>query len=793
MTSFPDNQTNNANIKEAGLFERLVFRNRVLILILGALITVLLAWQATGLQVNASFEKMVPQSHPYMKNFFENQSALPGAGNAIQVVVEHSNGSIFDKDYLKVVQDVNDTLYLMPGVDRAWMRSIWTRNLRWTEVTEEGYQGGPVMPESYDGSAASMDQLSINIARAGIVGRFVAGDMKSTLIFVPLLDMDPATGEPLDYGAFSRQLEQKIRSMESDDVKIHIVGFAKVIGDLIAGLGEVVKYFAISVLVSVILVFLYIRCLRSALLLAVFATLGSVWLLGLLALFGFSLDPFSVLVPFLVFAIGMSHGAQQLNHVIRGMSAGASRYEAARGAFRGLLRVGLAALISNVLAFAILVVIDIPIIRELVIITSLGMGVLIVTKLILLPVTLSYVGVGAAAIARAQRPSRHEILRALWSRLVSFTEPRKAVGVLMVALLVLAGGLYARQGLQIGNHQGGAPELRPDSRYNQDNAYLSSHYSLSTDQFITILKTPPGGCEHYETLIEADRLGVLLDQVEGVQTTFSTADGTRRALSGMVEGNPKWLSITRNASNLTRAVAQFRTDRPDLVDRSCAVTPVVAYLNDSKAQTLQRVVSAVEDFAAEHNTADRQFLLAAGNAGIAATVNIVVAKSSQMMQVLIYATIALVCLIAFRSWRAVVVALIPLGLTSVLSEALMVPLGIGVTVATLPVIAIGVGLGVDYALYLLSVQLRLQRQGVSLREAYRQCLDTTGRIVALVGFTMAAGVITWSFSPIQFQADMGKLLTFMLLGNMVGALVLIPALSHFLLRGERAVALSKQA
>ena len=114
----------------------------------------------------------------------------------------------------------------------------------------------------------------------------------------------------------------------------------------------------------------------------------------------------------------------------------------------------------------------------------------------------------------------------------------------------------------------------------------------------------------------------------------------------------------------------------------------------------------------------------------------------------------------------------------------MVMLGIGVKVATLPVIALGVGIGVDYALYLLSVQLLLMRQGESLEAAYRQALRFTGRVVALVGVTLAAGVVTWVLSPIKFQADMGILLTFMFLINMVGALILVPALSHFLLRNQ---------
>ena len=156
------------------------------------------------------------------------------------------------------------------------------------------------------------------------------------------------------------------------------------------------------------------------------------------------------------------------------------------------------------------------------------------------------------------------------------------------------------------------------------------------------------------------------------------------------------------------------------------------------------------------------------------------------MLLYVYAAVIVLCFITFRSWRAVVVAVVPLALTSILCEALMVALGIGVKVATLPVIALGVGIGVDYALYLLSVQLAQQRAGVPLTEAYQKAVQFTGKVVALVGITLAAGVITWALSPIKFQADMGILLTFMFVWNMIGALVLIPALSHFLLPTVRA-------
>lgn len=218
-----------------------------------------------------------------------------------------------------------------------------------------------------------------------------------------------------------------------------------------------------------------------------------------------------------------------------------------------------------------------------------------------------------------------------------------------------------------------------------------------------------------------------------------------------------------------------------LYNDTCNLLTLYVYLRDHKADTLSRVLDHVQSFAADNDTPDVKFLLAAGSAGIEATTNIVVKDAWREMLILVYGAVIVLSYLTFRSWRAVIVAVLPLMLTSVLAEALMVVLGMGVKVATLPVIALGVGIGVDYALYILSVTLAQMRAGKSLSEAYYHALLFTGKVVMLTGITLAVGVITWTASPIKFQADMGLLLAFMFIWNMLGALVLLPALAHFFL------------
>ncbi|HUL63067.1 MAG TPA: MMPL family transporter [Burkholderiaceae bacterium] len=773
--------------------ERLVFNHRLVVMIVCAVLTVALGvGAALRLTLNASFEKMIPRSHPYIQNYLENRADLRALGNSLRIVVENAQGDVYDPKYLATLRQISDELVLTPGVDRAWVKSLWTPAVRWTEVTEEGFRGGPVMPDNYDGSPQAIEQLRGNIARAGIVGSLVGNDFKSAMIVVPLLDQDPTTGQRIDYRALSKRIEAIRDKVEhtggahQPSIRLHVIGFAKLVGDLIDGLFQVALYFGFAALIAALIIYVYTRCVRSTALVLACSLVAVAWELGLVALLGFELDPYSILVPFLVFAIGVSHGAQKMNGIMQDIGRGAHRLVAARFTFRRLFLAGLTALLADAVGFAVLMVIDIPVIKDLALTASIGVAVLIATNLILLPVLLSYVGVSSTAARRsliaADGTQTQRGVNGIWRRLERFVERRWAIGAVAGAAALAATGLLVSTHLKIGDLDPGAPELRPDSRYNRDNAYITANYSLSSDQFAVIVKTAKEGCLKYATLIEADRLAWSLQQVPGVQTTVALTNAVRQITAGSYEGSPKWLTIARNQDVLNYGAQQASVNNPDLFNTECSVMPVIAYLADHRAETLDRVVKAADEFAAGHSTEERRFLLAAGSAGIEAATNIVVRKAWTQMLLLVYAAVIVLCFITFRSWRAVVVAVVPLVITSILCEALMVWLGIGVKVATLPVIALGVGIGVDYALYLLSVQLAQQRLGMSLAEAYRRTLQFTGRVVALVGITLAAGVITWALSPIKFQADMGILLAFMFIWNMIGAVVLIPALSHFLLR-----------
>ncbi|VXB13089.1 RND family transporter [Massilia sp. 9I] len=762
---------------DAGAFlEKNFVRLRMPAMVLFLLLTVLFAWHAAQLRPDASFQKMVPSSHPYIANYLKFENELRPLGNVIRVVVENTGGDIYDKQFLDTLKQVTDEVFYIPGVDRGALKSLWTPNVQWLEVTEEGLTAGQIVPQGFDGTAASIEAVRANVARSSIMGTLVANNHKSAIVLAPLQEVDPESGERLDYGKLSDRLEQLVRDKyQHGNIKIHIIGFAKIVGDLIEGARAIGVFFALTFALTALVLYLYSRCWRSTAATLFCCTLAVVWQLGIVRMLGFGLDPYSILVPFLTFAIGVSHAVQNISTMATERVLGRTNIEAAKASMRVLFIPGSIALLCDAVGFSTLLVIDIGVIRELAISASVGVAVIIVTKMFLLPILMSYLGVSAAGLRHQQRRMQGSYAWAHW--LARVAEPRNAWIAVGISAIVFAGGFTLSRDLKIGDLDPGAPELRVDSRYNLDNAYVAANYATSPDVFVVMVTTPVGECGAYPVAATVDQFQWHMENVPGVESTSSLFTSMKRVLAGQNGGDMRWQSVTRNRYSANAAHRMLPTE---LYNSECSMVPVLIFLKDHKAETLTAVVNAAEKFAAEHNDDKIKFTLAAGNAGIDAATNMVIKQSEPLMLALVYGIVALLVWWEFKSLRVTLCIMLPLYITSVLCEGIMATLGLGVKVATLPVIALGIGIGVDYGIYIYNKMEYYFQRGLALREAYFETLKTTGVAVALTGVMLALGVATWIFSDIKFQADMGLLLAFMFLWNMFGAVVMIPALCALL-------------
>ena len=770
-----------ALVRTLNMLEHTLFGHRRLVLGLLVAFTIVMGFFAIKLRMDAGFEKQLPIGHEYIATFQQYRDDLLGA-NRLTVVVKAKNGTIWTTEGLKRLYDVTQAVTFLPYVSRSSVQSLWTPNSFVNEITEEGFRADPLIPGTVTPDRldeAIIGSISRSAAQGGFIGSLVSRDQTGAMVTADLNEVD-ASGKHIDYVAFDRILEAELRKkFEDDKYEVQIIGFAKQIGDIAEGAAAVLQFCLMALLLTALAVYWYCRSVRLTILPLSCSLVSLVWQFGTLYLLGYGLDPLGVLVPFLVFAIGVSHGVQQINFIVREISHGKSVDRAARSSFTGLLVPGTLALITAFVSFATLVLVPIPMVRELAITASLGVAYKIVTNLVMLPLAASMLHVDEAY---AKGMESRAVQRARWLHVLArVAVPRNAALVLVVAAAVFATAAWQSRDRVVGTLEAGAPELRADARFNRDAVSIAANYDVGLDWLTVVFQAPPDSCENVQIAAYQDRFVWAMQPVGGVLSVTSFSSLLRQYNEGYNEGNPKMSAIPIDPTNYAAMAAEVGR-LPGIMRKDCSMTAVNIYLADHKATTINRVITAVKKFRETEKLPGVTVRLASGNAGVLAAVDEVIEHSELPMMLYVYATIILLVFVAYRDLRAVLACCLPLTIGTFIGYWFMKELEIGLTVGTLPVMVLAVGIGVDYAFYIYNrLQLHLAN-GVGIVKALEHSILEVGTATIFTALTLAVGVATWSFSALKFQADMGKLLAFMFLVNMVMAMTVLPAFAVWLER-----------
>jgi uncharacterized protein len=753
------------------------FGNRVLVLGTLAVLTVVMGFFATQLKMSAGFDKQLPSGHEYIETFERYRSDLFGA-NRVIVVLHPRQGDIWNEAALKRLFEVTQAVMFLPGVDRRTVQSLWTPNTRSLEITEEGLKaedviGGDVTPDRL--TPERIVRIRDNTVIGGYIGNLVARDGSAAMVVADLMETDPTTHLPLDYLELNHRIEKEIRARYEDGAfQVQIIGFVKQIGDIADSATGVLQFFALAFVLTVAAVYWYTRSKRMTFLPLVCSLVSLVWQFGTLTLLGYGLDPLAILVPFLVFAIGVSHGVQQVNAIAKEIAMGADGKTAARTSFTSLLIPGTLALVTAFVGFATLTLIPIPMIRELGITASIGVAYKIVTNLIMLPVVASFFSFPPKYAEKVEAIRRD---RERWmSVLARVAERRYAYPIAVIGLVLMVVAVWQSRDRQLGHITAGVPELRADSRYNRDAASIADNFDIGLDVLTVVFETPKESCGNYQVMSTIDRFDWEMANTSGVTSVLALPTVVKVANSGLNEGHPKRAALPYEQQALTSTMG-FAPDNAGLFNQDCTVLASNIYLTDHKAGTIKRVTAAVKDFRAQNHVEGMTIRLASGNAGIQGAINEVLETTELPMMLWVYATIVVLVFVTYRDWRATIACCVPLTLSSFLGYWFMKELGIGLTVATLPVMVLAVGIGVDYAFYIYNrLQFHLAH-GTEIVAAFKHSLIEVGVATIFTALTLSIGIATWSFSALKFQADMGLLLTFMFMVNMLMAITLLPALA----------------
>lgn len=773
------------------IVEPAIFRWRWVTLGVLVLITVFLGYQAALLKPDAGWLKMVPKEHPYMQTFMEYYDVFGGA-NRILVAVHNKDGSIYEPEFMQTLKNVHDAVFYIPGVQRSQVTSIFSPKIMYVKNTPTGLAGASVMPASYqpeeDTSQAMMNQLRSNVSKADVIGRLVSNDQTSALVIAGLLEYNPLTDQEISYDDVGNHLEQIRTKYEDEDTSIHIIGFAKIVDDMLAASTEVAMFFVITLILVGLLLWGYTGSFVLGMLPLICSIVAVIWEMGLLHAVGFGLDPFAILVPFLILSVSVSHGVQYVNAWATEVADNRrSPYDASLNTFRRLAIPGIFALLTDVAGFLTILLIDIQVIREMALNATFGMLAIIITNKLLMPILLTVANIRNLEKFQAKHKWREQVLDGAWRFIARhFTSTKGAVVTLLICGVILGWSIHKKEEVVIGSTQKiGVPELKPDSRFNQDARFIANHFALGVNQLNVIAESKPNSCIRYEIMAEMDRFAWHMKNLEGVRETLTMLDLVKLAYVGLSEGRLNAQVIPRNRYALAQAFTLVPTES-GLVNVDCSAYNIHLFTSGTQASLIQNVVAAVKDYRKhEQRNEQIEFRLASGNVGVKAATNEVVRNKENQIVLFVYLAIILILFSTFRTLSGVLCVILPLALVSISAYGVMVLLDIGMKVATLPVIALAAGIGVDYGVYIYAMFAAGLRKGLSLEEAYFRTLQQTGKAVVFTGIALGLSVGIWMFSDLQFQIDMGMMLVYMFTANMFGAILVLPALARFLARGER--------
>lgn len=774
-------------IKSTGMLNRIsdtfanvLLRHRVVILLLSLLLTAFFGYHASLLKLSAGFDKSIPLSHPYMKTFTEFRNTFGGA-NRVTIFVRDESGNMFNAEWFRTFEKVTADMLVMPGADARTVTSIFTPNVNFVAVSEEGFTGSRIVPTTFSPTPEGIEQVKSNLAKSTEIGKTVAKDLSGALVIADLIERDPVTGKEIDYGQFAKQLEALKTKYETKNIKIHVTGFAPFVGYVIDGIEGVIKFFAVTFVLTFVLLLFFSGSWKLALSSMAVSLAAVIWQLGAIQLLGYGLDPMSILVPFLILSIGVSHAVQMTNAWRMAVVSGENPIEASRTAVYRLLVPGATAILVDAVGFAVIMLIPVQLISELGVSASIGVGIMLLTNKMMLPIFLSWTSLNAKELARAKKTSdsRGSVV---WANLAKVASRKVAPVVLALAAVMGGAGYWAEKHLVVGDTDAGAPEFWPGHVYNKDIDEIISRFSVGLDELVVIAKSDvTEACVDYGVMKTIDDFVWQMQNVPGVVSVVSLSEIIRERNIGNYEANPKFLGIPFNSQMISANMYRIEASQ-GMFSNDCKAMPVRLYLTDHKAETLNRLTEAVKSFNKANTNPHVSMNLAMGNGGIMAATNEEVADAQLRINLTLFAAVGLFVFLTFLSWRATLCAMIPLILVAYFANVVMVGMGIGLKIFVLPVLALGVGVGVDYSIYLIARMMVHLKQDDSVQASFTHALREVGVPVIFTSITMSLGVATWFFSDLKFQADMGVLLAYMFFVNMIGAVFLMPAIAAFLLK-----------
>jgi hypothetical protein len=728
-----------------------------------------------NLSIQTQLGDLTPQKHPYM----EVQKKLMyifGGLNQVSIALIVKEGDVFNQDTLNKVVRITRKLYLMDGVNAGRIVSLSSRKVKHTSAHEEGFDVKRLMRRPPE-TPADMASLKQNVMRNPMYsGSLVSKDLKSTQIMV---DFEPEVTSRMIF----RELNQIIEQERDSNTEIYVAGRPILEGWMDFYLPKMGWIFLATGLIMIILLYLAFRCKRGVILPFLSASMATVWGLGAVSLLGYHLDPATILAPFFILALGISHSVQFVKRYYEAMKTNSlDRKKAAQETLSHLFVPALVSLVTDGIGFISLFIVPLAMIKSMALASGIGVLSIFFTTVTFIPPVLSYLP--KPKRLEVEREERPTVLDSFLTRIASLIHRPQLRWATFGTFLVLGIiGLFGTSLLVVGDNEPGSATLYPDSPYNRAERIINEKFMGTSPYFVMVDGKEEEALTNFKVLKEMESLqNYIKEHIPEAGFALSLADYIKGLNQAMFAGNPRYFNIPENNGTVAEylflySISAFPGDFDPVVSPNFQYANIKFDFKDHRSDTIKKVLFYTREWIDKfHKVAEVDFLYAGGVIGTLGAVNEIIAETLPV-SILQVAILVFICVaIAYGSMVGGLLLLIPLLFNVLFVFGIMGISGMSLTIETLPIAALSIGRGVDYSIYV-TTRIREElhsKQGTTLEEATLIALKTSGRAVFFTGATIAIGALTWVFSDIRLQARLGITLGFLTCLNVMGSLLLLP-------------------
>lgn len=752
-----------------------LIRNRTWVVLAVAVLTAVMGYLASHVEVKTVFSDLLPKNHPYVAVNQQFKSTF-GGSNMVSIMIEVKDGDIFKPSVLSKVQKITVGLQQVDSVDTYQIISIASKKIKEVRASTEGVESRPIMwPELPKGPAEMAVLKEAVLNNPLIYGPYVSMDLKATLITADFLDGD------INYSKAFEQIMGLVKEADGDGVMVRVVGEPVLYGWVNYYLDETIQIFFAAIASLVIILMLITRTWHGTVLPLLAGVISAIWALGAAKLMGFHLDPLVIVVAFLITAQAISNSVQLISRYDDEIAHGATTSAAAAVASaKNLFKPSMLAIVADAGCVLVVALTPIPMLEKISYIGTVWIFSIFVSALIMTPVMLSFFKPGQGFVHPLNiRPVLETILRAC----AGVVTTRLRYVVLGIAGLVfVVSGWYAFN-LKVGDANPGSPILWPDSSYNQDASDINRQFQGSDRMFVVVAGKEKGALREPEVLQSMANFQRYMEAQPEVGGSISLADILPQVRRVLREGNPMYAELGNDAGENSELTYMFVSgsdpgDMDRYADADAKNGAVTLFFRDHQGETIRTAVARVQDYVAQNPIEKADYLLAGGLVGVLAAVNEVILAGQIEAIALALLVLVVCCTVTYRSTVAGVFFMIPVMLSNTITFSYMAWQDIGMNINTLPVVALGIGLGVDYTFYIVDGIREELHHNPNVERAIVKALSSAGRGVLVTALTLITSVGLWSFSSLRLQADMGLLIALWLFISAFSALFIMPAIVY---------------